>query len=723
MARSRPAELRLPSLPASPALTYAVLAFALIAFFLLQWPVIAFDTDLWYHLSGGRFIVEHGRIPSDSWFSFVEPPRAWLNYYWLFQVAVYRLYQFAGYAGLALVRAVVALAVLAGALWLLLRRLPPRQSTAWMVFIALCCWMVVMPRLLVIRPHVFTYGWIVLSLLILEHAPRRAWWLIPIGGLWANLHGVTYPVLWLIVGAYGAEAIVDAVRRAPRPGGDARPPMVALALAALSPLLTPHGPALLRVPLTPTDDASEYIRELARMSVPDIFSFQIDFMQPTHHTVFNVLLWSSISIAAVGVASRRVRVSHLLLWAGGIALTFRGYRFMSEYALLALPMFRAVALPGARAAVQRLPRPAQLAAMAVAMLLPLRFVMMTFLDRPAYPVSFRDLPRGIVTFLQSAGADGRVLNYPDTGGYLEWALVPRYRIFMDMQIPFLFTDDDMQLVTAAYFSPAALREVLRRYDPGFITVPLRFSSFKEVIKHVPDYAPVFFDDVEVLYAHRGRHPDLVAAYELKALDPYRVALAEPEELVDGTDEAPVNDEARAAMLEELRRVVSLYPACGIANHLLAWIDHKAGRDESALEYADAIIREFPESTAGHRIRGDALAGLGRYAEAMDSYQRSLGRANLTGRRESYRRIGRVHLAQGRAAEAYRLLRRATNLYSPLTKIEDLYYLGATAQASGHPEEARRILAYLGTYRSGDAKDDVWIARLRDAVGPHAQGAP
>ena len=57
-------------------LFYILFLCAAIAYFYFPWPITAFDTDLWYHLHGGRYIVEHGALPTDSSFiSFITPPR------------------------------------------------------------------------------------------------------------------------------------------------------------------------------------------------------------------------------------------------------------------------------------------------------------------------------------------------------------------------------------------------------------------------------------------------------------------------------------------------------------------------------------------------------------------------------------------------------------------------------------------------------------------------
>jgi len=88
---------------------YIALLFITASYYLFQWPIIAYDADLWYHLSNGRHIINTGAIPDSSYFSFITPPREWLNYYWLFQVLVYKVFSLSGYQGLIILRTIVYL--------------------------------------------------------------------------------------------------------------------------------------------------------------------------------------------------------------------------------------------------------------------------------------------------------------------------------------------------------------------------------------------------------------------------------------------------------------------------------------------------------------------------------------------------------------------------------------------------------------------------------------
>ena len=65
--------------------------------------------------------------------------------------------------------------------------------------------MAILPRELNLRPHCVTYLCIVLIHHIVNHKPRLVWLVPVVALLWVNIHGMLYPILLLLCGAYLAE--------------------------------------------------------------------------------------------------------------------------------------------------------------------------------------------------------------------------------------------------------------------------------------------------------------------------------------------------------------------------------------------------------------------------------------------------------------------------------------------------------------------------------------
>lgn len=690
-----------------PWLAYAVFLCCFGFVLLLRWPIIAGDSDLWYHLSGGRYILAHGALPHDSYFSFLEPPKTWIDYYWLFQVLVYAVYSHCDYYGLIVLRAVAYLATSLGILRLLFQGQVKRAAVPWCAFIGISCALILLPRNMLVRPHLFTYLFTVGFLYIYEVRPSLAWCLPLLGLCWCNVHGVTYPIMVLIIGSYAAEWLFTQLRARSWDAKQALKVLLPSIATLATVLLTPHGRALVGVPLTSTVGASHYILELRPLHLWDILSFQFVMMTPTAQTVFNVLLLLTCLTAVTALLGRRLRVSHLLLFLSGWVLLLRGARFVNDYVLLALPMLRAHPLLPSTRLTKRLPKPVYLVGVGILLLIPMRVFLSTFSEKPRYPFSQANLPQGNITFLNTIRAQGNVLNHPNTGGYLQWMLYPTYRIFMDMEVPFLFSDEDMYLAQHVFTDEQVLGKVVARYRPGFLTVPNKYETFPEKIANFPDYVPVFFDDFEVLFVDRGQYPKLAEAYALRAVKPFSVMDKSVDEILEQASD-------RSGMLQEMERMLRVYPDCGTTNHIAAVLKNDQGDYRGAMTHAERIMKVYPESTNGYRLEGDALKGLKRYKEAISFYDKGIQYSSGSGRARLYKSIGLAHLELQQYDQAYRLLKESVEVYSPRTKREDLYSLGIAAMRTGRGGEARTIFGYIADYLVGP-EDVEWKQKIHEAL--------
>jgi tetratricopeptide (TPR) repeat protein len=311
-----------------------------------------------------------------------------------------------------------------------------------------------------------------------------------------------------------------------------------------------------------------------------------------------------------------MRISHLLLFLGGLILLLKGKRFVNEYALLALPLLRAY-IPAISAGPRaRVLKPVAAALSVVFMAMPFFFMHYFFSHPPRYPVSARELPEGVTQFLKRVDGAGPVLNYPDTEGYLEWELYPRCKIFMDMEVPFLFTAEDFRTARSAYTDQGTLREVISRYRPVFITVPIETEGFKALIADHPQYRLVFFDDAEVLYVDGSQEPALALRYEIKTIDPFSL-YSEP--VVGSASDRPI--------LEELLSLSEIYPDGALVNAAIVTIYQRQGRYREAMPYAESIVRTYPESHLGYKLKANLFSQLHACAEAAPFYKKAIDRSD------------------------------------------------------------------------------------------------
>jgi tetratricopeptide (TPR) repeat protein len=686
-----------------PHVVYVALLLSVTFYYLIQWPIFAGDTDIWYHLNGGRFIVDHRSLPSDSFFSFISPVREWIDYYWLFQATVYVIHLFSGYYGLIALRTLVFLAIISLILLVLYRRTEgSEKSLLYLTIVFSLYLMCLLPRYQLVRPHIFSYLFVVVFLYILESQKRKAAPLLfPLAVVWCNVHGVEYPVMLLILIAYLCEFAVTHLRNGKGIEKDEFLYIIPIVLSMAAVFLTPHFSRLTWVPLVSTKSASYYIQELRHLTFEDLTSFHLYKMFMPLQTASNVLLILASIATLLSLARKKARVSHLLLFAGGIILLTRGNRFSYECALLAMPIIKA----------NRLNLPVKnvhgyaaklVCIIFIACLAFIPFVSLKnmFSNPPKYPMSFKNLPHGIALFLTHINAEGRVLNTPNNGGYLQWAIYPNYKIFMDMEVPFLFTDEDFYIANRAFQNDVLLKKVLVRYDPSFIAVPVSQSKFREMIRKASqDYVVVFFDDAEVLYVNSRHYPSIAKQYVLKAIDPFT--------LTNQSVESMTKADGGVAALEELFRIVQIYPGCGFANQAIAMIYNGQGLFEKALPYEDALTQNYPELAIGYRLKADSLKGLNLFDNTIENYVTALRKTDAKNKEDVVhisKELALIYFKQKRYGKAYETFERNINVFSSDISYRDLYYFSLFALMAGKKKEAEALYEYGQLSVAADEKE-------------------
>lgn len=659
---------------------------------LLSWPIVAYDCDVWMHLTAGREIWTGG-IPSTTFFSFLEPARPWTDYHWLFQAVVYGAYNAAGYPGLVILRALLHLAFMGALLSFLFSR-PLRAPSGYLAAAYLLFLFAFLPRSLVIRPHMLTYLFIVLFLHALES--RKMLLGLPVlAVLWYNAHGVSYPAMLAILGAYTAEEIWE--RRRQRPLGGGRYLFFAASLSLLAVLVTPSGSGLLPLPFHPLSHTQGFIQESVPARLSDFFAFHFQGSFPPR-TLLNLILLLAAGSALASAAGGKRRLSHWLLLLAGALMLSRGSRLIYEFCLLALPILREDTLCS-RILPEKLPRSLRTAALWAVLALAAAQLWAQFQPRPAYPWSRRFLPQGVAAFLERVPPGARVLNFPVTGAYLSWAIYPRHRIASDLNIWHAFTPTDLLDIRAAFASPEGLGRMLDRYRPDFISAPLEGRHIPALLSRFPDYSLVFFDDTDALYADRLKNPDLVRDWSPGA-DPFDPASFDPG--------APKNRPGSPGTPPAwLSRMIEIDPHSSTTRLLAAQSLSRQGALDAALVQTQSAVADYPELPSVRWAQGDALLALGRYRDAASELRRALRRAEESSRAPIRRSLALAHLGLGDASAAYAELSAALDMDDPDASPRDLFHLALLALRAGKDADARWLMRRL----YGDAEAG-WAEAMR-----------
>jgi hypothetical protein len=146
------------------------------------------DSDTFWHIAAGKWIIDQHAVPSVDIYSFTKPGAPWISTSWLAQVIYAESYELGGWAGPVFVAA-ASIAAAFALLGLIVSRRIPR---AYAIIVVLAALVLSMPHLLA-RPHVLAMpvmvAWVNGLMSASERRQAPSFWLLPLIGLWANLHG------------------------------------------------------------------------------------------------------------------------------------------------------------------------------------------------------------------------------------------------------------------------------------------------------------------------------------------------------------------------------------------------------------------------------------------------------------------------------------------------------------------------------------------------------
>jgi hypothetical protein len=373
------------------------------------------DSDFWWHLKTGEYILQHHALPVPDPFSYTTqvPSEAYagegivrrfnLTHEWLAQVLWYGVYRAGGFAGLVLLKALL-LAGACGVTGLLAAR---RSGSFYGGLAAAAAAASVAPWFAADRPALLTFLLAVVFLLILEER-RRFWLLPPLALVWANCHGGFFIGL-VVLGAHVAEALYLRWRKRPAP--DDRRLYAVAALAAAATFFNPNHWRIFEVLLRYRE--SPITHSLVEWRPPGLWS------QPY---AFDILLYASAAV--LFVARRKVRIADWLLYAAFAAAALAAFRNVMLFALFA-PILIAAYFPVRRSWPQ-FTGYAALALLAASLGAGIARGRVFQLR-----VAGWSLPSGAANFIESRNIAGPIFNTYEQGGYLIWRLWPRRRVFID----------------------------------------------------------------------------------------------------------------------------------------------------------------------------------------------------------------------------------------------------------------------------------------------------
>ncbi len=449
---------------------------------------VAVDTDTWWHLSAGSWLLEKGEILRTDPFSLTKQGEPWIYPGWLAQVILYAIFHTFGFAGINLFTAIMVVIAFAF-IWPLLDA--PPLMRAFVLILAATVSAVYWSA----RPQIFSFTLSAIFLWSLTQAeaghPRRLWILPPLMVLWSNLHG-GFAIGFLLIGFYllgeCVELILD-MRLRPAHEAEAardrrekiRNLVIIGFVCAVAVSINPHGPQMLLYPFTTVSVGvlQEYIEE---------------WQSPNFHRLeVQPFLWMlMLSFVALTLSRGRKRVVDLLFLIGFTSLSLMAARNIATFALVAAPILAREGYLAAKPLLGRqkpgddfpepLARRMNIIIFTVLVFAALMKIAIPLKDQVNRDAVARQVPVEAVAYLHEHPELGSLFNSYNWGGYVIWALYPDYLSFVDGRTD-LFGDEILEGYLKAWRAEEGWEKYLDRWGIRVVLLEPR-APLAIVLGHV-----------------------------------------------------------------------------------------------------------------------------------------------------------------------------------------------------------------------------------------------
>jgi len=461
--------------------------------------------DYFWHLTTGRWIVDHHAIPRFDPLTLASAHVPWINGEWLYEIVLYALHGLGGDAGISIMSAMLAAAIFAIGI------LVTSQDAGVALFIAGVAFAGASDRLGV-RPAAVAALLIVIAIALLGSRLRLVPLTIAYACLtivWINVHpsALLTPVLaFICILQIRSARRQDTNTRQRAAGGPAGEPpalrtsalhaLIVTGASAIALLINPYGWKAVLAPLRLTSEIHSEAFVNAEW-LPSTFAF-FPLLYVTIGAV--VLLY-------LGTREKRANAWRFVIFALLAALAIRYVRNQGLY-FAALPLL----VPPIGNFSRRVSN-----GIAACALIPLAWTFQHDIHRPR--VDDERFPTRAVAALKSYNLPGNIYNVDQFGGLIEWAFYPERRALTDGRNE-LFRDF-IAADAVARRDSRAWHAMIARY--GLVLAVDEYQREKIEVLDVAsgerqalpaslvryrrrDWALIAFDDAAMVFARRDAFP-------------------------------------------------------------------------------------------------------------------------------------------------------------------------------------------------------------------------
>jgi hypothetical protein len=447
------------------------------------------DPDVWWHIKVGQDLLRTHHWPTTDTYSFTAAGTPWIAYEWLGEIVLAVVYRAGGLLGLLTMLLVLGSTIILSLCWLA----SVRSGNFKAGFVSALMLASLAFASFTLRPQMFGYLFLILTLLVMEKFRRGVtWplWTLPLIFLaWVNTHGsfiigIGVVALYLLAGLFSFQAgSVEAVAWT-------RKQRLQLETALLF--------CLAVLPITP------YGTQLA------VYPFDMAFSQPIN--VANVNEWRPMPFELIGgkiflglvviffllqmFYRFSWRLEEVLLVAGGTAMACLHVRFILLFVPFCAPIFAAML---ARWVPAYMRHKDKYLANAVLMLAVVVAMIHYFPNRVALDKKVAETyPVAALEYLNAHPVPGKMLDYYGFGGYLVFAGRP---VFIDGR-------GDLYERSGVFGDYVHLNEfeagslaILRNYGIDACLLGTK-QSLAAVLSVSPEWRRIYGDDTSVIFVRQ-----------------------------------------------------------------------------------------------------------------------------------------------------------------------------------------------------------------------------
>jgi tetratricopeptide (TPR) repeat protein len=680
------------------------------------------ESDTFWHLKTGEWIIAHGAVPHADPFSATVNGKEWLDWEWLFQVGIYVLYSWGGFHELVVGKAIVVF--LAGLV--VFRTCQRNGAGVSLAAVAMMAAFVASRARLDVRPDVVMLLFAALTIALLETAhrgkPYALLWLPVLELVWVNVHGS----FLLGIGLMAMYGLVQGIEFALRKEWRCLGLIVgALALACAACLVNPFGIRLV-----------QHAIEQTRSSSP---SGAIGEWQPTRELlvtepnwalrVFWWLFWlnPAVLVAVLAIKRREFPWAHALVVAAMSALALDANRFTALYAVVTAPILaHGLAVLRERFAGKKRSDWGEATAGIVAGITAAFLIFVVVTNRWAIaesrPAKFgvgvdeSVVPVRALSVMMKLPGGLNVFNTFLSGGPLIWTGYPQWRPFCDGRAN-LYGREFVDRYRRAMYDPSEWEKWMRERSVSVAFLQYGTADDRPLLQYLVNsrvWDLLYFDHAACIFVHQSCWAELRADKQLKDLKAVHVTdvkavLTYAHKLADETagndaylrarvvttvgnflmvlgavdtakalfedaiaihprpSEAWMNlavinldagDKQRAMSLTE--KLLAINPRYFYARLMQAQIKATGGNLDGAVAETEAVLDEQPHSAQAWLLRGQLAARLGDRATAIQALQRTV--AEHVEDSHLYLFLGQLLAADGRTNEAVAAYKKCLEMW-------------------------------------------------------------